>query len=659
MQTAIPIVDSRFACIATNEGLALAAIISSYFNDAGVYFAVFEYPTLNFALTPAIDAKSDGYYSRVLGEKAATEINNALARIQPDTILLVGISEAGQSYIRSRMPGERLVEVNRIEDFLSRFSPEGNLREPLSCKPNQIVEGLLTAKFAGTTLSIDENAPDLPRQNLGGRQGLIVVEGGSDVHDLAAINYAAAFNLDVIIIPALGREAIRPLPQILAKWSDDKSHFEFKLFERKALKPLKGIDFTKYEFATFFTLGVPYGLFLKNAIPFSHVWKQVDCGIFIVVNLMDDDNPRAFGSSLHFSPQAFPTEETADVVRMFSENNFIPKGLVGEDATARNLTNYAGYYPYDLLHICSHGGETKGYFVLQEFKDRQGASHKVEYYEVIQIDPVDGVMAQLTQKMIYQRFDGFKWGSPELRMLPAYIFDDMSVAMREGEKVIRVPVKDPIAFSCHIECYGGLHQGAFHSLSDIGRPVVFNNSCSSSHELSPIFVDAGARAYIGTLWRVGNITAKNAAIAFYTELFRAGSLLSAFHSMVKLQTRDKDANVYIFWGLHFSTLKKPTEKSDDRIFGALLHSFLMWMRKIQTTADPVIERNAIPIAEFLQQELLASFTPDRLKALQEFDIAELTKSSQSEPDEEDDGFTRGIDADRLPPKASEPWKIRH
>jgi hypothetical protein len=88
-ESSIPVVEDRCACIATQNGLALAAIISSYFDEAGKYFAVFEFPALDFPYTGASESEGDGYYARVLGDKAATEINNALARLQPDLILLL------------------------------------------------------------------------------------------------------------------------------------------------------------------------------------------------------------------------------------------------------------------------------------------------------------------------------------------------------------------------------------------------------------------------------------------------------------------------------------------------------------------------------------------------------------------------------------------
>ena len=428
----IPSVEDRCVCIATEAGLPLAAIISSYFNSPCRYFAVFEFPTLAFPYTGASDEKSDGYFAHIVGDKAAGEINNALARIQPKHILLAGVTEIEQTYLRVRLPEERLVVVADISHFLSEFGSMVDESEIVICKPAQIAEGLLVAKFSNRRLRIENNAPDLPQEEREDRAGLIVLEAGQDLHDVAAINFATAANLDVVLIPPVARETVRAIPEMLAKWSNDHSHHEYKPFERQTLRPLRHVNFQRYELQ-YFMQGIPYGLLLKNVIPFTHVLRQIDSGIFIANNLMDDDNPRAFGSSLHFSPHFFPSEETDEVIKIFAENNFVTKALVDEEATARNLSDFAGYYPDDVLHICSHGGETGGYFVVQTFTDREGKEHRVECYQVIQIDPVNGKVAKLTRKMIYHRFDGHKWGSPRLYEIPQYVFIDMNAAMRENE----------------------------------------------------------------------------------------------------------------------------------------------------------------------------------------------------------------------------------
>ncbi len=625
-QARVPLVEDRCVCIAAEAGVPLAAMISSYFDQPGTYFAVFGFPTLSFPYAGAGEKNSDdGYFSHVLGEKAAAEINNALARIQPQRIILVGLTEVEQTYLRVRLPEDRLIEINGIDDFLSHFGELVQEADLLTCKRTQLAEGLLAARSSKQRLRLNDNAPDLPREYISGSAaGLIVVEASAGLSDVVALNYAKSFGLDVVLIPPVERQEVLPIPEVLATWSKDHSHWEYKPLERRALRHLRAVDFHRYEFATFFTEGVPYGLFLKNIIPFTHVWRQVAPGVFIVVNLMDDDYPRAFGSSLHFSPHFFASEEMDEVIKIFGNNRFVTKALVDEEATARNLSDFASYYPYDVLHICSHGGETGGYYVVQTYTDRAGAEHKVEYYEVVQIDPVDGKVAQVTRKMIYKRFDGHEWGSPTLMELPQYVFIDMDAAMRnKAEGVIRVPVNYPIARSCHILCYDGLHQGAFQTLADVGRPFVFNNTCSSSHEQSPIFVSAGARAYLGTLWEVGNTTAVEAAKTFYKTLMDRQNILSAFHEMVKQPSRGKDENVYILWGLHFSSLRRPAERSDDAVLAGLLQSLIMRINKIKTTTDPIVSGNNVPIAAFLYKQLVLNFGPERMRQLEEFDRQEI------------------------------------
>src|SRR5258708_24280197 len=253
------------------------------------------------------------------------------------------------------------------------------------------------------------------------------------------------------------------------------------------------------------------------------------------------------------------------------------------------------------MHICAHGGETDGYFVVQEFIDRNGKSHKLEFYEVVGFSPTEGEMVSVHRKLIFKSFDGFPWMSQPLKSYPHYVFEDMMVAMRldPENKVQRVPFKSKIALSCHIQCADSIHQGDFLCLAGFGNPFVFNNTCSSSNEIAAMIIHAGARSYIGTLWSVGNETAKRAAKAFYEDLVQQGNLLSAFFAMNETIIKKQYQNVYIFWGLHLSTLRKASVKSDARILADLVGLYLSWLNKVQTTPDPEVRQNSIPIARFL------------------------------------------------------------
>jgi hypothetical protein len=62
------------------------------------------------------------------------------------------------------------------------------------------------------------------------------------------------------------------------------------------------------------------------------------------------------------------------VIHIFEANNFVTKALIGDDATSRNLTNFVSYYPYDVLHICSHAVKRVGFMSCRPTKAGQTPS---------------------------------------------------------------------------------------------------------------------------------------------------------------------------------------------------------------------------------------------------------------------------------------------
>jgi hypothetical protein len=204
---------------------------------------------------------------------------------------------------------------------------------------------------------------------------------------------------------------------------------------------------------------------------------------------------------LSFSLNEFSADETKDVAAQLNQNNFVVTALVGPSATNENLTNYGSTLPYDLLHICAHGGETDGYLVKQEFNDKDGNAHTIEYFEIVSfsieraIDP-DKVLVE--RKMIFTTLDGMLWIQRPLSMYPRYVGDDMMQALRgDHENLKRTPVNLPIALSCHIKCYQSFHQGAFNHLAGHAHPIIFNNSSlrpmSLLLDFSPVALDVISR----------------------------------------------------------------------------------------------------------------------------------------------------------------------
>jgi hypothetical protein len=619
-QTA-PDVETRWAFVSTNRQTQLAAAVASYMSVTDKYVAFFEFPSLEYPYTGSTSFGTDGYVARALGDRVATSINNALARIQPEMVVFLGLTEVEKGYLNAHLPNEIVINVESALQVPNVLGIVPNFAGEVICRPNEVILGLLKARFERKRLVFDELAGSLPISRLAGNCGLFAIENDGNLQDIAAVNLAFSFGLDVALIPPVSRASLRSLPRDLHGWSGDSSHYAYQPWRRRVRTALRGLDLQGYDFVTFFTTGLPYGLFLGNPIPCSHVVKYLDLGVMISNAIEQEHAPCSFGSMLLFSPQLFGTEETTEIRMMVEGSGFRTKLLLGAEATVMNLGNFGAHYPYDILHICSHGGESDGYFTIQAFRDREGADHTIEYYEVIGFAPTEADRVLLHRKIIYHKLDGHRWMSPPLASFPKHVFEDMLKAIRSDkeEDVTRIPYRSPIALSCHIQCHTSIHQGNFDRLSGFGNPVVFNNTCASSHQLAVNLLYAGARCYIGTLWEVGNETAKQAAIFFYKSILLQRNLLVGFHQMLEVSNANKYRNVYVFWGFHFSTLAKPPKLDDIAVLRALMFTWQTGLKKALVTKDLEVKRNFLPVLRFLAEQIRFELERHGLKTLDDFD----------------------------------------
>lgn len=81
-------------------------------------------------------------------------------------------------------------------------------------------------------------------------------------------------------------------------------------------------------------------------------------------------------------------------------------------------------------------------------------------------------------------------------------------------------------------------------------------------------------------------------------------------------------------------------KSDSKIFDAVVAEYLSWVKKIQTTPDPEVRHNSIPVARFLSEEIARRFTQERVDAIKEFDPTKLDDQERASHETVDE-FSRG------------------
>jgi hypothetical protein len=84
--------------------------------------------------------------------------DDALARIQPQLILLLGLTPSERTYLAALLPQRKILDINSLDDFASKFPEVVARRESIVCSASQIIAGLLLAEFSGTWASQDRGA---------------------------------------------------------------------------------------------------------------------------------------------------------------------------------------------------------------------------------------------------------------------------------------------------------------------------------------------------------------------------------------------------------------------------------------------------------------------------------------------------------------------
>jgi hypothetical protein len=616
-----PPITDRYICIVDREALSLAAVISSYLFEANSYLPLFTFPIVTAPKTDGDPQRSDIYLSNLMGSDASVFINNAWARMGgSEYVILAGLSANQRTYL-SMPKGPRVIEIAGLSDVhrkLSAIAPQK--QEELRCKTSDILNGLLIAQKEGKKLEIDDEAKALPLSEVPkAKKGIIVVENNGDATSVIAVNYASSVDATLLIVDALAEREVDLIPKWIQEWKENDDDAPLKRVQGMISQRIRATSFSAFEYATFFTEGLPYSLGLENSIPCSYVHLSLRPDLF-VFNSIIFERIGTFHSAVVFSPVCFEDEETEWLLEFFTQSNYWPRPLIGREATLVNLDFCVQHIPYSVLHVCSHGGEVDGLEVSEEFVDRMGKTHTIEYDQVIGSHPVpneDGLF-RVHRKVLPRKLDGFAWKSEELTKenMPQYVFDDLWNALYPDQRIKPNPnakrkKKDLIVNSCAIRCVDSIHQGEFTMLACHSSPVVFNNTCCSWGEVAKFFLACGARAYIGTLWEIDNDAAIIGARTFYENVFQ-GTILGAFNRAVKTIDGTQSKDIYIYWGLHFTTLSpgRTAAESRSEVLGELLQAVKGWRAQIASTTSAEGKRNATRVLNSVLHELNVTFGPE-------------------------------------------------
>lgn len=616
----IPKIDRDFFCITNIDEPILSAIVSSYIFKENFYCSMYEFSNVtDFENEISGNEIDENQKSRIRAREFNIRIRNTLQRMRGcENLILIGLSEQQKSYL-TFSSSNNTIDIENIEDIDTYLSPFFPNKEDLVVREDDILKALSHACKNNLILKINNGIGEfkIEEEKEESSDILIITENHQRASTVISINYANSIkaNIEIIDKPKINLSEIE---ELIGQWKNgnDQAYEELNTY----IYPLiNHLDISKYEYLTAFTICIPYSLILNNIIPITHVNINLHPD-FLIFNSLYFENTENFNSALIFSPKEFKDEEEIDLITdELKKHSLFIQELIGEIATASNLDYFLKLFPFDLFHICSHGGEIDGYKVEEQFTDSSGVEHIIEYDEVVTFSPETGEdLVKVTSKCIWRKFNGYKWKSKELKEqnYPQYVFTDMHKSVFQKIDKKRTAKKN-ILGSASIKCYDFNYQGLFNMIAAGNKsPIIFNNTCQSWSRISDSFIAAGSRLYIGTLWNIDNNIAKNVSEDFYKKLIN-DSLLNSLYQSQKISIGTNDENIYLLWGLHFCKFKTADslENTRNHVLEKLLISLETWKEDYKKDLDVKIKQNISRNISWIAEYLTNNFQVDIIQRL--------------------------------------------
>jgi len=574
----------------------LAAAAISYLFQSGCYLPIFAFTDVDIRADAPVLEPDIYAIQRRRAEHFSIFLNNAIIQNGGcDNLVLLGLTDNQLTYL-DYLAHYNVIQIgaaDQLNAYLGGFAFDK--LAPLVCSAEQCFEGLALAlqqnrilQFGLQNAALDEQPEGLP--------GIVVIERMSTAETVIAVNYAASVGAKVVIVREMAEHESEQVLQLLEDWNagdqNALNHLRDKINGR-----IGGINFNTFGYATFFTEGLPYSLFTYS-IPVSYVNLEYRPDFFIH-NAFKYELKKRSGSAVVFSPVFFKDEETEKLISLLEFKNYYLRKSIAGAATTYNLKNTIEGHPFDLLHICSHGGDVSGTRSEVRFHGPDGANHIIEFDLVFSmaLTPYQDMHAVETL-YYFKKLDGLAWRSEELhaKEYPHEVYAAIASAISSAYNRKRVTRKRDVARVPNanaIKCIDFNYMANFDQLaSDYNPPFIFNNTCWSWMNVSTSFLVGGARGYIGTIAPVPNNKAVLLADYFYDRVFDS-NIIDAFYAASTEAYQDGSQPLYVFWGLHFSTINNQDTVRANRevVLKNLSKALAMWryMRDAGEGANGLLE----------------------------------------------------------------------
>jgi hypothetical protein len=518
-----------------------ASVISTYFNEENKYFPVFSLPRMT-----RIDWEFE------VGKRIVS-INrlklHALLCKYEDYGLLAPLRD------KLNCPLYALQTSEEVKRFIQFNFPSNYIDFPHEQYREGLIQAKKTKRFLRLEKACNKNTSDFLEMVTS--DTIIVIEKTNDVTDIAAINYALAYNYDVKFIDVPNRIVLQDKIKIHFLNLAEKGEMTDESHRNLSNALLQVVDYkwleSKYRQILFFTSYIPYGILIESSCV-SHLFHlQSDLRLsdeFYYLEFLKDTN-------IIFSPSfLFVDMESANLnSEIPTISNYLTKykhwssHINGKFATRLNFKMHVEFFPYDLLLVTGHGDSPKCRKVEYEFESNDRKKHKILMLEYFQFGPSRDDKIEVEVKQYPLSVDGVDWKDKDTLKKNgiSHLFFEFVHSDDKSHKVIYECKAQPKTIEGLL-----LSDGVFLGMPGIyahaNNPIILINTCGSLLELGEHFSFMGCRAFIGTMWSIYDKDAQSFAIDLFNKL-TTNSVLNAFQ-----YARSRIANRYSkFAYCHYGT----------------------------------------------------------------------------------------------------------
>jgi hypothetical protein len=545
--------------------------------------------------------------------------NNATARVGPDELLLVGLSDESVQEIRNGFsPGlvSKIAPVANVDDL----QPLAQVKRrhdsmPLPWGHDRIGIGLLKALRLRREISFDDSfspVEDVP--TISGH--LVVCEDGDDMAQVIAANYAHALGAGLSLIPEVAE-------QISEQILDDF----YTVYDRPGVSVTEALAQLKDQLRalcgdipvpdkgsiTFITARLPCG-FAFPEVPSTHLFRYPDLGISIINGLAaEQPKSRGVAVTVFVDPETTDAPEIDEVKRLLPPRGVFLRGYEGPNANVRAVADMIEMFPFDFLIIATHCGDASGYRWTYEFTDSEGRQRSLVVDIAIGLARTDDEdVFNVTQYMRFISLDNIDWHDPDKseKLYIGTAMNDFIARTRSDVADQLEPVKKEtvarVVWSAALKMSDYNYIALPQSVADVGTPIILNNACASWHQLASTFTFAGARAYIGTLFSVTTSEAHDVAVGL-VDKHHGKPLPTALWSAQRKVYGDSHRCPYVITGVYPQRLRVPRQDTPRYIIHRLSRALQNWTRFLEQL-NPDDQRTVRAVSEkveYYRRELQA------------------------------------------------------